>query len=132
MLEGAGDHGEVLVAEPLFHRPLPLRGEAVGHGEPVDVDFTGELAFQAAKSQVGLDQHQVRRWDSWHRFTALAALAALAVLAVCASEAATGEAGNDPGHTRQIKLTVNEVRRLINTFIIRPISDLAHRLHWSL
>ncbi|MBM0236267.1 hypothetical protein JNW88_02385 [Micromonospora sp. ATA32] len=30
-----------------------------------------------------------------------------------------------------IKLTVNEVRRLINTFIIRPISDLAHRLRWS-
>lgn len=27
---------------------------------------------QAAKSQVGLDQHQVRRWDSWHRFTTLA------------------------------------------------------------
>ena len=24
-------------------------------------------SFQAAKSQVGLDQHQVRRWDSWHR-----------------------------------------------------------------
>jgi hypothetical protein len=30
-----------------------------------------------------------------------------------------------------ISLTVNEVRRLINTVIIRPIRDLTHRLHWS-
>ncbi|MEJ3746646.1 hypothetical protein WEI85_25565 [Actinomycetes bacterium KLBMP 9797] len=46
-----------------------------------------EESFQAAKGQVGLDQHQVRRWDSWHRFTTLA-LAALAVLAICAADAA--------------------------------------------
>ncbi|HEX5994279.1 MAG TPA: IS701 family transposase, partial [Jiangellales bacterium] len=32
------------------------------------IRWTVEEAFQAAKSQVGLDQHQVRRWDSWHRF----------------------------------------------------------------
>jgi len=90
-----------------------------------------EESFQAAKSQVGLDQHQVRRWRSWHRFATLA-LAALAVLAICVADAAA----RDPDQTRPtdiglIKLTVNEVRRLINTFIIRPISDLAHRLHWS-
>ena len=40
-----------------------------------------EEVFQAAKGQVGLDQHQVRRWQSWHRFTTLA----LAALAVCAA-----------------------------------------------
>jgi SRSO17 transposase len=28
-----------------------------------------EESFQAGKGQVGLDQHQVRRWPSWHRFT---------------------------------------------------------------
>jgi SRSO17 transposase len=91
--------------------------------------WTVEEAFQAAKSQVGLDQHQVRRWDSWHRFTTLA-LAALAVLAICAANAA-GEAEDDPSNTGLIKLTVNEVRRLINTLIIQPIRDFAHRLHWS-
>ncbi|MFI7650410.1 IS701 family transposase [Micromonospora sp. NPDC049460] len=85
-----------------------------------------EESFQAAKGQVGLDQHQVRRWDSWHRFTTLA-LAALAVLAICAADATH----DDPTDTGLIKLTVNEVRRLINACIIRPISDLAHRLHWS-
>jgi hypothetical protein len=58
------------------------------------------------------------------------ALAALAVLAICAGNAATSAADDaaDPG---LIKLTVNEVRRLSNTFIIRPTSDLTHRLHWS-
>ncbi|MGW5667378.1 IS701 family transposase [Micromonospora sp. NPDC003776] len=89
------------------------------------IRWTVEEAFQAAKSQVGLDQHQVRRWDSWHRFTTLA-LAALAVLAICAADAA-----DEPLQKGLIKLTVNEVRRLINAFIIRPIHELAHRLRWS-
>jgi SRSO17 transposase len=86
-----------------------------------------EESFQAAKSQVGLDQHQVRRWTSWHRFTTLA-LAALAVLAICAADA---HEPDQPTETELIRLTVNEIRRLINTLIIRPIRDLAHRLHWS-
>ncbi len=34
-----------------------------------------EESFQAAKGLVGLDQHQVRRWKSWHRWTTLAMLA---------------------------------------------------------
>ncbi|WP_025616969.1 IS701 family transposase, partial [Salinispora cortesiana] len=82
-----------------------------------------EESFQAAKSQVGLDQHQVRRWDSWHRFTTLT-LAALAVLTICAAD-------QDHTDTGLITLTVNETRRLINACIIRPINDLTHRLHWS-
>jgi hypothetical protein len=92
-----------------------------------------EEAFQAAKSQIGLDQHQVRRWDSWHRFTTLA-LAALTVLAICAADAADAADAAEreqPGDTTLIRLTVNEVRRLINTLIIEPIRSLAHRLSWS-
>ena len=34
-----------------------------------------EETFQAAKGLTGLDQHQVRRWTSWHRWTTLAMLA---------------------------------------------------------
>ncbi|GAA4264201.1 hypothetical protein ACFQZ5_60950 [Dactylosporangium darangshiense] len=82
-------------------------------------------SFQAAKSQVGLDQHQVRRWNSWHRFTTLA-MAALAVLTICAADAATRTAAAD-----LIDLIVNEIRRLLNTLIIQPIRDHAHHLSWS-
>ncbi|MDG4796391.1 IS701 family transposase [Micromonospora sp. WMMD1082] len=89
------------------------------------IRWTVEESFQAAKGQVGLDQHQVRRWDSWHRFTTLA-LAALAVLAICAADA-----DDDSTDTGLIKLTVNETRRLINTLVLRPIRDLTHRLRWS-
>src|SRR5256885_5720707 len=34
-----------------------------------------ECCFQNAKGAVGLDQHQVRRWESWHRYTTLVMLA---------------------------------------------------------
>ena len=96
---------------------------------PIDVHhgWRTEEGFQAAKGQVGLDQHQVRRWNSWHRFTTLA-LAALAILAICAAD--TSET-NDHDQPDLIPLTVNEIRRLINTLLIQPAHTLAHRLHWS-
>ncbi len=86
-----------------------------------------EEGFQAAKGQVGLDQHQVRRWTSWHRFTTLA-LAALAVLAICATDARSADR---PAETDMIDLTVNEIRRLINVPPIRPTRNITYRLHWS-
>jgi SRSO17 transposase len=91
------------------------------------IRWTVEESFQAAKGQVGLDQHQVRRWDSWHRFTTLA-MAALAVLAL-STTGPTDE--SDSGDPDMIPLTINEIRRLINTLIIQPIRDHAHRLRWS-
>lgn len=91
------------------------------------VRWTVEESFQAGKGQVGLDQHQVRRWASWHRFTTLA-LAALAILAICAAEAANGEEAEDPD---LIPLTVNEIRRLINVFLGQPAPSTTYRLHWS-
>jgi anti-sigma-K factor RskA len=86
-----------------------------------------EESFQAAKGQVGLDQHQVRRWTSWHRFTTLA-LAALAVLAICAADARTADRHAQPD---MIELTVNEIRRLINVLLIRSTRSIAYRLCWS-
>ena len=48
-----------------------------------------EESFQQAKGLTGLDQHQVRRWRSWHRWTTLAMLAyaflAVATAASCMS-----------------------------------------------
>lgn len=92
------------------------------------IRWSVEEGFQTAKGQVGLDQHQVRRWDSWHRFTTLA-LAALAVLTLCAVDAHRDHAR--PDHEELINLTVNEIRRLINIWIIHPIRDLTHRMRWS-
>lgn len=91
------------------------------------IRWSVEESFQAGKSQVGLDQHQVRRWNSWHRFTTLA-MAALAVLAICVADAATG---TPAAATDLIDLTVNEIRRLINTLLIDQVRDLTHRLRWS-
>jgi SRSO17 transposase len=50
-----------------------------------------ETCFQAAKSILGIDSHQVRLWHSWHRHTALTLLAA-AILAVATAAPAQGEA----------------------------------------
>jgi SRSO17 transposase len=50
-----------------------------------------ETCFQAAKSILGIDAHQVRLWHSWHRHTTLTLLAA-AVLAVATAAPAQGEA----------------------------------------
>jgi SRSO17 transposase len=86
-----------------------------------------EESFQAGKGQVGLDQHQVRRWTSWHRFTTLA-LAALAVLAICAADARPADR---PAQPDMIELTVNEIRRLINILLTRPTRSVTYRLRWS-
>ena len=87
-----------------------------------------EEGFQTAKGQVGLDQHQVRRWQSWHRFTTLA-LAALAVLAICAADAST--TADDHAQPDRTRLSVNEIRRLFNILILPPAASTEHRLHWS-
>jgi SRSO17 transposase len=44
-----------------------------------------EEAFQAAKTQVGLDHYQCRTWAAWHRH-ALFAMLALAILVIAAAQ----------------------------------------------
>jgi len=44
----------------------------------------GRRCFQSGKNATGLDQHQVRRWDSWYRYTTLVMLAH-AILTVIAA-----------------------------------------------
>jgi hypothetical protein len=81
---------------------------------------------RAAKGLIGLDQHQVRRWRSWHRWSTLA-MRAHAFLAV------TTAAERD--HTRPrpglIPLTVNELRRLFNAIILATKQTLTHLPAWS-
>ena len=85
-----------------------------------------EEDFQSGKGLAGLDEHQVRRWDSWYRWATLAMLAS-AFLTVTAA----AEHDRRPAPEGQIPLTRNEIGRLLSTLIIRPIQDIWHRLRWS-
>ena len=58
--------------------PLPVLVKVAG------IRWTTEENFQAGKGLTGLDEHQVRRWDSWYRWTTLAMLA-LAFLTIAAA-----------------------------------------------
>jgi SRSO17 transposase len=84
-----------------------------------------EDGFAAGKELAGLDEHQVRCWTSWHRWTILALLAC-AFLSVVA---ATQPAG--PGHGSQlIPLTRNEIRRLF-TGLRQQLPAPQLQLDWS-
>ena len=85
-----------------------------------------EESFQAAKSLTGLDQHQVRRWTSWHRWTTLAMLAH-AFLAV----ATATERDAQPTPTGLIALTVNEFRRLFDALLLVTHHTVTTLLAWS-
>ncbi|MFI6038035.1 IS701 family transposase [Streptomyces sp. NPDC051315] len=79
-----------------------------------------EECFQAAKSQCGLDEYEVRRYVGWYRHITLAMLAHafLAVLAARALATAKGGSRNDT--TNLIPLTVAEIRRLLDTLLPHP------------
>lgn len=64
--------------QPSHPVPLPVLVRVAGQR------WTAEETFQAGKGLAGLDEHQVRRWTSWHRWVTLAMLAH-AFLAVAAA-----------------------------------------------
>nr|WP_244897798.1 IS701 family transposase [Mycobacterium alsense] len=85
-----------------------------------------EESFQTGKELAGLDEHQVRRWTSWHRWVTLAMLAhAFLVVATAAQRHA------DTTATTLIVLTVNEFRRLFDALLLRPLHAVADVLAWS-
>ena len=88
--------------------------------------WTVEESFQACKGLTGLDQHQVRRWVSWQRWTVLAMLA-YAFLAVLAAT----EHGRQPPPAGMIPLTCSEIHHLLNVLATPPIHSIRHRLRWS-
>ena len=102
------------------HVPLPALVKIAG------TRWTTEENFQASKGLTGLDEHQVRRWNSWYRWTTLAMLA-LAFLTI----AAATEHTRHPAPAGQIPLTRNEIAALFSTLIIKPATGTRHRLRWS-
>jgi SRSO17 transposase len=88
--------------------------------------WTTEENFQACKGLAGLDEHQVRRWASWYRWTTLAMLA-LAFLTIAAATERTGH----PPPPGQIPVTRNEIATLFGTLLIEPVRDARHHQRWS-
>ena len=85
-----------------------------------------EDGFAAGKELAALDEHQVRSWTSWHRWTILALLACafLSVLAAARPD------GGQPRNDLLIPLTRNEIRRLF-TGLDQQLAAPATQLHWS-
>jgi SRSO17 transposase len=82
-----------------------------------------EEGFQTAKELAALDQHQVRTWTSWHRWTTLALLAH-AFLSVLAATHHHQQEGLIP-------LTRNEIRRLFSQLLDRGKKAAAAIATWS-
>jgi hypothetical protein len=72
-----------------------------------------------------LDEHQVRRWDSWYRHTTLV-MFAHAILTVIAAR----ERSNHHDQSL-IPLSLNEIRRLLAKLVLNAVHTLDHWLDWS-
>jgi SRSO17 transposase len=114
--------GELAYLRCYSPRRVPLRALLRVAGQRWRI----EENFQAAKGLTGLDQHQVRRWKSWHRWTTLAMLAH-AFLAV----ATAIEREHTPTPMGQIALTVNEFRRLFDAIQLASNLNIDTLLAWS-
>src|SRR5215831_13387740 len=130
--EGTGPHwllirrrindGEYAFYRAHAPRPVPLARLAKVAGSRWKI----EDGFAGGKELAALDEHQVRGWASWHRWTILALLAH-AFLAVLAATQAD-DANPDDDHL--IPLTCNEIRRLL-TGLCQQLPAPRIQLHWS-
>ena len=114
--------GELAFYRCYSPHPVPLRELVRVAGRR----WTVEESFQAGKGLAGLDEHQVRRWTSWQRWTLLA-MTAHALLAVIAANEHT----EHPAPTGLIPLTCNEIRRLFTLYITEPRRARACPQAWS-
>ncbi|MGB8384842.1 MAG: IS701 family transposase [Dermatophilaceae bacterium] len=127
-----GQHGVLIrrndkTGELAYHRcyaptPTPLQTLIRVAGQRWRI----EESFQSGKGLTGLDQHQVRRWTSWHRWTTLAMLAH-AFLTVATAH----ERDHTPAPTGIIALTIAEFRRLFTAFLLRGKQTISTVLDWS-
>ena len=85
-----------------------------------------EEAFAASKELAGLDEHQVRCWTSWHRWTILAMLAHAFLSVLTARQRADSHAHDD----QLIPLTRNEIRKLF-TGLRQQLPAPGLQLDWS-
>jgi SRSO17 transposase len=103
--------------------PVPLRTLVWVAGRR----WTIEESFQAAKGQAGLDEHQVRTWPSWHRWTILSMLAMAFLAVTCASERTRTSTPKN-----LIPFTLNEIRRLFDKLVLIRTATRDSIWAWSL
>ena len=94
-----------------------------------------EEGFAGSKELAALDQHQVRDWTSWQRWSVLAMLAHAFLSVMTATQASDPDThrGGDPAAdhiSRLVPLTRNEIRRLFTGLLARPL-PASVQLHWS-
>jgi SRSO17 transposase len=87
--------------------------------------WTVEENFQTGKGCTGLDQHQVRTWTSWYRWTTLVMLGHLLLVA------ATIIARTAPCPEGLIRLSLNETRRHLIRAILPSQLPAADADAWS-
>ena|GEM_PF-1203003 len=114
--------GELAFYRCYSPEPVPLRELVRVAGRR----WTVEESFQAGKGLAGLDEHQVRRWTSWRRWTLFAMLAHALLAVIAANEHAAR-----PAPAGLIALTCNEIRRLLTVLIVEPGRVLACPEAWS-
>jgi hypothetical protein len=86
-----------------------------------------ETCFKTSKNATGLDEHQVRRRDSWYGYTTLVMLAHAILTVIAARE----RARRPPDDRELIPLTVNEIHRLFAKMIANITHTITHWLAWS-
>ena len=114
--------GEIAYYRTFSPRPVPLPTLVKVAGQRWRV----EECFQTSKGLTGLDQHQVRRWTSWHRWVTLAMLAHAFLTVITAEERAAR-----PAPEGLIPITVNELRRLFDALLLRPNHTPQRLRQWS-
>ena len=91
-----------------------------------------EEGFAGSKELTALDQHQVRSWTSWMRWTILAMLAHafLSVMTATQPRPAAGDVHRDEDGHELIPMTRNEICKLFTSLLHRP-RLVRDQLHWS-
>jgi SRSO17 transposase len=103
-------------------RPVPLAQLVKVAGSRWKI----EDGFAASKELTALDEHQVRTWTSWHRWTILALLACALLSVLAAAQPGSGHPRDD----LLIPMTRNEIRKLF-TGLSQQLPAPAMQLHWS-
>lgn len=128
---GSGGHHWLLIrrnrktGEHAFYRaysPTPVTLKALVR--VAGRRWSVEESFASSKELAALDEHQVRTWTSWHRWTALAILAHAFLSVMAANEPPP------PPDSGLIPLTRNEIRHLLAE-ILKPVHRPSHILSWS-